>query len=659
MATPPEYQQVRTINMDSQGVVDWVQACFDESKEAYSGIRDYQDEYWNLRCNGEPNREEEEAKLKDWQSKVFIPKSFSVVRKGVSLVRKMAFSREDYLEASEVDAGDSKDALVRMDAQRATTLFHLNQADFQPKALRAVDSAFSLIEGILKLGWEPVKTRRVKFNESEGRLKLATRNSTSLTIDVVDPRNYFTNPDGTFEIERRMMSWHEAMQLAKGPDRLFDPRVLRAIKNEQFGPDVSHEEKERLRKLGIQDHQNPYRRMILVYEFYGPVYNKDGELLREHARLFIANEKYLLNPHNIDNPFPDQRSGYHVLRPIPRPFGQTADALIGPIAAMHKTLTQLYRRNFDGLLWRLMKLMQVVPEWLENPKQLDDLAPGDPIEIKPEAAMNGVGAILETKFSDVSPGTLADTDYLTREIDNGSGVPSSVWSGPPVQRDVTAYEIDTATNQAMAQFEDIAKEIERWMVDIAHRVKTFTLYYWRDLDNPRFRAMNEIKALGELMERFPLEQRLSFYARDVDFKCRGLTTYMEKAQAIENILRLVEIAAKIPEIRSRVPWSKVMEIIIDGSRIPNADQLKPKAGYDNLLSELEQRQYVADLQARIAQAEVVAGQAVKPPSPEDLEALGVELVQQLGLSPEQAQGVMAIFQEVFGGAEQQPQAQAA
>ena len=111
--------------------------------------------------------------------------------------------------------------------------------------------------------------------------------------------------------------------------------------------------------------------LILVDEYWGPLYDETGELAYNYAYCVVGNkEKLLFGP--IEDPWGDMKSSYIDADLMPRIFGAYARSYIEDAIPVATLMNQLMRRMMDGLAYDVLRAFIIRQEDITT-ASLEDL----------------------------------------------------------------------------------------------------------------------------------------------------------------------------------------------------------------------------------------------------------------------------------------------
>jgi hypothetical protein len=456
--------------------------------------------------------------------------------------------------------------------------------------------------------------------------------SSSLAAKVVDPRQLYFDPEHSYIIEESMTSLPEVQALSKVkmPDGSFyyDPIQVKKLKNTDYSEDSK--EIERLQKLGLYTGQNEFKKRVHLYEYWGPVYNRKGEVLKKNARVVLANKLYVLNTSNIENPMRFYgplygKPPYVIFSPIDYLFRLEGQSLIEGAVSLQKAINDITNMSLDGLLWKLLKLFEVNPDRLRNPEILTKLRPGSPILVSGEGR-----AINEVPISDIPRGSFAEVEILRRALQNSDLITDFALALET--KKTTATEYEGANKQTDSMFESIGRNLEEGLIEPAvEMARQLIIQFWDDFNDPALQKM--AGQFGLPFAATTREERIAFMLKTSWVQARGISSYFEKMAKLKKMIDFFGVAGKIPPLLEQLELREWANRIIDcfsferpyelvvteqeSQMIKMQHEQEKKAKMDNL----EMQKQAFDMKKMEAQAkaqQIGGGQsqgALPPPNP--------------------------------------------
>lgn len=555
------------VSLNTGEIREMILACRDEAEDTYRDIRDTWNNCWDMYRNFQ-----DYSKKADWQSKVFIPELNPAVKKATSLLRRILVQAGDYYDIVDpLNPSNVRDTTII--AQKKALKYHLDLVKFDTVLMHGIESGFTFGTGALKIWWEPKEKSRIEARRKinmdnifsprlETYFEEVTWMSSGLAAKAIDPRQLYFDPDHTFIIEETIASLPDiqALSMVKMPDGTwyYDPGQVKKLANTDYGTDAK--EVERLQKLGLVKGQNQFKKSVNLKEYWGPVYDRYGRIVKKNARVVLANDMYVLNPQNIENPFRFYgalygKPPYVIFSPIDYLFRLEGQSLIEGAISLQKAINNITNMSLDGLLWKLMKLFEIDPDRLRHPDALKSLRPGKPILVN-----KGDGpAIREAAISDIPRGSIEGISILRKALQNSDFVTDFLLALDT--RNTTATEYAGSSRESNAMFESIGRNLEEGLIEPAiEMAKQETIQYWDDFNDP---VLQQIATqFGPPFSAQSREERLAFMLKSSYVQSRGISSYFEKASNLKKFVDFLGVAKNIPSLIKRLEWREWGDRII-------------------------------------------------------------------------------------------------
>ncbi len=630
------------LNLDE--VVAYIQECRENARRWWEKRRKVWDELWEQYA-----MTEDLSYKKPWESKTYIPKSHAAVKKGVSFIRHILLRQDTYFDFTPVTV---KDNPLIPAMKKAVEINHRNMAGgqrFLNVALETVEWSFALGFGVMKMWGEYEPEYKVviqpRFDEAKGEYYNEVRRDKyyrwRLAAKALDPRTVWVDHEERFFIEESYIPLADLRDLAAGPTPMYNPAQVALLEDSDYGREV--EDEQRLRDCGLEPTPNAYIKSVFLQEFWGDVYSKDGKRLKSNGRVVVANKRWVLNPPTVDeaeawdNPFWHGKRPYIMLNPVNFLGRLMGFGLYESSASLQKAINNLTRMSLDGMMWRLMKILQVIRDRVENEDELKKLGPGSVLEIRGDGP-----AVTEVQFSDLPGSAITEGEILHRYFQEGTGVTDFMSGLPLAKGETTATENTLKTQQGNQYFESIARSIEEQLMEPAiEMTRQLLVQFWDALD-PRMADLIPDQSIP--IDQMAREDRIRFLQTDVDIVSRGISSYFEKADGLKNLLNVLQIAGKIPDMYARLKVPAVLDRIFSYVQLADTAQLVKT---DEEIAQ-EKQQAMQQQQQMMAMAQAQGGNI----SPQEMQQ-AIAMIQQAGLPPDQA--FMALQQALAQHGQSRPQ----
>jgi len=404
-----------------------------------------------------------------------------------------------------------------------------------------------------------------------------TYQSSCLEGCVVPPESIFTDPDHTWYIEETMTTLDQVVALAEGG--LFDPDAVDRLRSRDYGDTT--EENERLTRLKLASHSNPFRKKVKLQTYWGTILNRYGEVVLKNAQVVLANELIILNPQKLENPFWHRKAPYVELSPIKTLFRKEGKGLAESCLSLQRAINDMVNMSMDGMIYKLLKIFEIDPDRLRDPEQVKNLEPGQPILVQ-----GGPGkAVNEVQISDVPQGTLSELEIFRRAIQNDTGVNDFLLGGQQNRVATTATEASIRSSEGNALFEGISRVMEEGLEQSIMMVQSLMVQYWDDFSDP---------ALQELARRYGLpfsaqsrEEKLQFIKPNMRVKVRAITAFFQKTEDLKKYIDFLGMVGKVPPIAMRLNLRELLDRIVRCFDFTDPDKLVIDPQMEQMIAQAE------------------------------------------------------------------------
>ena len=525
----------------------------------------------------------------DWQSKINIPRVREAVDKAAATFkRSLLRMKQFYSIESETRLG------IQMGMYTKSLIdYWLEHGDvgFIEELVAAFKSGLLTGVAAMKIWWkwqtikgphvtdkvvkvpflDPI-TRTESFVEREFKdLSMKNRVVGVLGIKAIDPFNLWRGPRDSYTIERAYvdLAYLKAM-VSKG---VYDKEAVDKLQ----GTPVADTDKVKAQQRageGTQVPQGTYIREIPIYHYWGPMYNKDGELLRETITFTVAGEnKNLVIRKPLENPFYHKKDPYVIGSPYKVPFSLYNRGMAEDILGIATMITELSNLIVDGAQFDALKAFTADKDLIQNPQDLmKGLYPGAMILEKGLENPNDKAVIKPIDTGSMPQEALATLGILDREIQLATNVSNPM---PSKLASRTLGELQANQSQNSENLDDAARTLEETVIDpFLDRVARVIYQFHDDYTLPRLKE--NFPDLTYWLGKMSPKERYAVMIDGCRFKARGISLFLDKQQQLQNAVQFLQLVMNVPGLLERINMDAWLEEILVGLGYnPNKILLKP------------------------------------------------------------------------------------
>ncbi len=526
-------------------------ACKKEATEQRKEIAEIWDNCWDIYRNQQDYSDKE-----DWQSKVCLPEGMGAVRKAQLLI-KTPLSGEFFNIT-----GGSKPEHVKA---RIEELFRDPGVNFVPNIVEAIGSG--LVFGVTDVKSTYRMVDKVTIEATpDGKINQVVKSKQLPCFEVKDPRTtFFLIDDPTrFHIEEEMYSLSEVLRWADQKEKGYDKKQIMEMKKVDYGTEPTDEIEKRLRDLDISEANNKYRKQVLIQRYWGNITDEFGETLHENVYFELANGLYLILPPK-KNPYWHKKIPFVVCSPLQVIFRKTGQSILEGMRTIQFAMNNIVNLQLDALLYELLGIPEIDSSKLFNPNEVTALVPGRLIR-RSTSASPGPAVTIErpTSFSN-APVTMME--MLRRAAQNSHFVTDIVMGMPTIQgQQATATEITRKGGESTQAFQGIANEFEDNLLIPLLEMQISNLLQYDDFID----TANPDLIIYKQMSR---PQRIMALQGEYKLEARGISSFFEMQQNLQNIVSILQILKQIPIGSMAVKWPVMLKELFENSRIPHAEKI--------------------------------------------------------------------------------------
>lgn len=506
----------------------------------------------------------------DWQSKIFIPKSFASVKQATNNIKRLLTSSPKPWFMEGENPNDIVSVLRATRMEKLTQHF-LNLADWMGAFEEGLESGFIMGLGVWKLWWgleSKVKITTQPTRLPTGQMSLQTVRQEieegRLFIKAVDPFNFFWLPGsklnnwvGTIE-ETEISKW-ELQDLAEkgafGPDGIEKVAQVKASQIDAYQKQAS------LRFDEYSRTENPAHDTAIVKltEFFGPIII-DGKLVERHGHVILANDKVPLV--NGKNNLWSRKPPYGAFSPLILPFRTEGVGIVEMVRAINQGLNKIANLSVDTLLFKLLPILDATIDVYENKEDFETgLTPGK--VFRRNIGSSGIEGIRQIPFEDVSPGAMAVGAQLDRAHQEGSLISEIQQAIPKWAGYTPATETEIKQQNQDSFFGSMAKDIEDKAVkNIVKIAMDLILQFLDTASNERVAGILGVDAY--MLMGMSKPEIVELIQGEHTIKVSGITEQLEKSEMLNNLVQFMNIVGQnseawAPYINSNELLKRILE----------------------------------------------------------------------------------------------------
>lgn len=493
----------------------------------------------------------------------------------------------------------------------------------------------------------------------------------------VDPRNFVFDPDADDPNES---SYHIERLFRKIGDLKddFDVGYLNPAKKDDLkgggGKGLNSSSTVSVTGYEAQTYQtkdqmpevDSYGSLSELLEYWGPLLDRDGDIIEENCHFIVANGKVLLR--DAKNPFFSQKPPYEIVVLSKVPFKAYGQGVADNGTEQQMLINDLFATFIDMFKLAVYQPMVVDTSALQEPEEMEGgFYPGMVIPTFGKKADDVFSPVrYDTTAANLLPMVL---NQLRVSATSAAGV--DVTSANPSARSrISATEISSNDERASdSKFVTGLLLDEGFIVPVVQKIIAYRLQYGFEKA-----ALQDLQSQGVLTEQefslladIPPIERYNQIKQNTKIKVRGFRERIERQSVVNNFHVFLEHAGRVipPEILNKIQWENVLEdyavaVGFDAARFIVQNTPADKAREENRLLQVQQivtngendvdaeelpvhfgaytQQPTQELLEHIVgHLQRIAGQGQPLPEipQEVLQAIPPQMLMQLGIAPEE------------------------
>jgi hypothetical protein len=322
------------------------------------------------------------------------------------------------------------------------------------------------------------------------------------------------------------------------------------------------------------------RGLVRVYEFWGTVIDKQGNVIARNVYCTVANDKHLLQK-LTDNPFWHQRSPFVVAPLLREPHSVYHRGAYDDAAQLNIAYSELFNLILDGgaaAVWGIKELRQAA---LEDPSQVSDgISHGDTLLVKEDWPAN-IPAVNVVRTGAVPQDAGAVLEMLDREF-NGAAFTNDLKLGQMPSKQVRATEVVEASQSHAMTLDSIVNDLENT------GLRPVLWLAWCNIMQflPHMSTTRTIAAIGDelTMQLTGMDEnaRRQLMTTEGAFNVFGMSGLITRARDLQRLLPMLDFIMKssilAPAFIQKYDPTKLLDYILKLGEVDLKDvQLDPSS----------------------------------------------------------------------------------
>src|SRR3990167_7047640 len=513
----------------------------------------------------------------DWQSKINIPRVREAVDKAAATFKRSLLRMNQFYQIE----SETKQGIQMGLYTKSLIDYWLEHGDVN--FIQELTSAFKsgLITGVsaMKVWWrwqtergpyvadklvkvpiiDPVTGQETFIEKETKDLSTKDRIKGVLGIQSIDPFNLWIGPRNSYKIERAYVDLAYLREMVgKG---VYDEEAVEKL-GSGSPADKDKADAKKQAKEGISTPTGSHIKEIPIFHYWGPMYNSEGELLREAITFTIAGEDHgLVIRKPLNNPFFHKKDPYVVGTPYNVPFTLYNRGMAEDILGVATMITELSNLIVDGAQFDALKAFTADKDLIQNPQDLmKGLYPGAVILEKGLENVNNKPVISPIDTGKMPQEALAALGMLDREIQLSTSVSNPM---PTKLASRTLGELQANQMSNLEGLDDSARTLEETLIDpLLSKVASVIYQFHYDYTLPRL--VENFKDISYFMYKMSPEERYATMIGGCRFKARGISIFLDKQQQLQTAVQFIQLMINVPGLLDRVNVDAWLEEILVG-----------------------------------------------------------------------------------------------
>lgn len=400
-------------------------------------------------------------------------------------------------------------------------------------------------------------------------LKPKKRLTLGFELEFVNPFNHFFEPDVS-DINRSAWRADRYFKKLYMLDSLFADGTLDkkqrsklkgySYKGGDFGGIMGNYEGQKLfQREQFMSPEDMPDDIVKIEEWWGPIWDEDGETIYENYRAIVANDKVLLAEGT--NPYFSQEVPHNTAVFSRRPFVPVGQGVADNGIQQNEMINDFFGLWLDLLRLIVYRPMTYESSKLVNPNQIEGyIKPGELIDVM-GAKPGDIFGQIPSEVSQVGPWLFQTIEALRLSADKGSGVMTQT-ANPASRARITAAEVNSNIGRASESMLTLGRELDaNYLIPLCKKLLGYALQFGFELD-----ALNELETVGaitpeekELVAGIPKIERYNEIRRNYKVKIAGFRERIEKDQWIGKMNEALAVLGPNPEMAKHINWKELLQ----------------------------------------------------------------------------------------------------
>lgn len=497
------------------------------------------------------------SKKADWQAREKLPEVPAFVDRFAAALTEAIVSQPSFYNIT--DPADREGDLTR-------SLKKMTDAWLSTSGRNATGHPLgfgSVFEEQVKLGAIMASSAAVTWKEDVPGGRVA--------IETVDPRMIWLDSTyrNLYRVRRLEVDRHDLAAMAKLKDSNGDP-IYKLPELEQLVQSLAEEhltDRERLTGTATGKGGSSSRRPVTIDEYIATVLGPDGKPIKDRGLYVVANERFLLRGPE-DNPFWHGRD-WLVFAPMSNtPLSVYGRTYMEDFGSLAKTFNELTNMILDAVFTSSMKAFAMVPSYLLNPGQATSgIHPNKTFLLEDGIDPKQFATALE--LGNLPPESMAMWSAIKASLQEASARSEVAMGQFAPKGRTSATEVRDVQQSGSSMLRSIASSLETRLLDPMLDLVWKTGLQHARKDDPMMAAI-----VGQEMHAALLANRRELIKRPLTFQARGLSSLLEKAQTLRNLLQMLQIVGSnellLQQFLQKVDMGRLIDLLFDLYDIPMA-----------------------------------------------------------------------------------------
>jgi hypothetical protein len=310
--------------------------------------------------------------------------------------------------------------------------------------------------------------------------------------------------------------------------------------------------------------QSSYFPRCEIIEYFGPLYDKDGDILEENCHFVVGNGRHLL--YDYTNEYWDQQSPYVTTKFSPKPFDPVGAGIADNATEMQKLINELFSVFVDMVRFDTYSPTVANMDRLMDPSQVENgIRPGEVLKGYGEGRAEDIFSTLPSKTS-VAPTLFQTIEMLKLAGQKGASI-NTATSNPASRARITSAEIVSNDQRRNTSVTNLSMFIDQNCIEpLVQKLKALNLQFsfsGPGLDSMKAKSVLEPAEFQMISEMSQVE-RFKHAVKNYKLEIKGFRSAVDRAEVQSRVAEWMQQINQMPDAaQAKLDWPEIISDVTE------------------------------------------------------------------------------------------------